>query len=63
MFYQVDMQMNNLQWITKAFFERKADATRFANCKKKEDLEIGVNYEYRIQERQFSKLKDFKFKR
>ena len=63
MFDQVDRQMNNLIWVTEVFFERKADATKYINCKKKEQLEIGVNYEYRIQERQFSKLKDFKFKR
>jgi len=55
--------MNNLLWLTEAFFERKGDATRYVNCKKKEDLERGVNYEYRIQERHFSKLKDFKFKK
>ena len=55
--------MNNLIWVTEVFFERKADATKYINCKKKEQLEIGVNYEYRTQERHFSKLKDFKFKK
>ena len=63
MFYQVDRQMNNLSWVTEVFFERKADATKYINCKKKEQLEIGVNYDYRTQERHFSKLKDFKFKK
>jgi hypothetical protein len=71
MFYQVDRQMNNLIWITEAFFERKADATRYINCKIREQQEAGVTYgapaprpvEYRAQERAFSKLKDFNFKR
>jgi hypothetical protein len=71
MFYQVDRQMNNLIWITEAFFERKADATKYINCKIKEQREAEATHggpprreiEYRAQERQFSKLKDFKFKK
>ena len=64
MFYQVDRQMNNLLWITEAFFERKADATRYINCKTKEGEQQGLNYiKYLTQERQFSKLKDFNFKK
>ena len=55
-FYEVQQQLNNLHWINLAYFRKEEDALeyiQFYNTKV-------VVYPVRIQERNFSKLSDFK---
>ena len=59
-FYEVQRGLNNLYWQTEAFFERKADSTKYIKKRKKYLESRGIdNPRLRVEEREFSKLKDF----
>lgn len=51
-FYEVQEQWNNLHWNTLAYFKKEADAEKYVEVK-------DSRYPIRIEEREFSKIKDF----
>ena len=65
-FYEVQRKMNNLQWISLAFLRKKADADEVLLKVKESYKEQNIKTEdvfgaplFRIEERNFSNLKDF----
>ena len=53
-FYEVQQQLNNLRWITLAYFKKEEDACEYA---KLYNTKVVV-YPTRIEERKFTKLSD-----
>ena len=53
-FYEVQEQLNNLHWRNIAYFRKKTDAQAYC---KLHNTRV-VTYPVRIQEREFSSLKD-----
>lgn len=54
-FYEVQEQLNNLYWRNIAYFRKKADAEAYC---KLHNTRV-VTYPVRVQEREFSNIKDF----
>jgi len=54
-FYEVQEQLNNLHWRNIAYFSKKSDADAYC---KLHNTRV-VTYPVRVQERQFSNIKDF----
>jgi hypothetical protein len=54
-FYEVQEQLNNLHWRNIAYFRKEADAQAYCDL---HNTRV-VTYPVRIQEREFSSIKEF----
>ena len=55
-FYEVKQQLNNLQWLSLAYFKKKEDAEKYKTLY---NTKVVVK-PTKIEEREFTNIKDFK---